>query len=81
MAEDAVQEPLPPRLLARVRMGAAMPWVFASLQTEPLEVPAVRTEIRSRLALPGAPQLLLEFGISRTAQATARRPPAELLDP
>jgi len=32
---------------------------------------------RGRLALPGAPQVLLQFGLARTTQATARRPPAE----
>jgi len=35
--------------------------------------------IRSALALPGAPQVLLQFGVARTARPTARRPAADLL--
>src|SRR5262249_34572771 len=65
------------RLLAR----AADRWVFASLCTQPLEAAAIRDLIRARLGLPGAPQLLLQLGRARTTQATARRPPAELMEP
>jgi hypothetical protein len=39
----------------------------------------IRALITDRLALPGVPQLLLEFGRARTAAATARRPVGELL--
>ena len=56
-------------------------WVFASLYTEPLEAAEIRALIRRRLALPGAPQLLLQLGIARTTLATARRPPADLIEP
>jgi hypothetical protein len=65
------------RLLAR----AADRWVFASLYTQPLEAAAIRDLIRTRLMLPGAPQMLLQLGRARTTQATARRPPAELMEP
>jgi len=65
------------RLLAR----AADRWVFASLYTQPLEAAAIRSLIRTRLGLPGAPQMLLQLGRARTTQATARRPPAELIEP
>jgi hypothetical protein len=44
-----------------------------------MECPAVRARIRGRLALPGVPQLLLEFGRAHTAPSTARRPVDELL--
>jgi len=65
------------RLLAR----AADRWVFASLYTQPLEAASIRDLIRTRLALPGAPQMLLQLGRARTTQATARRPPPELMEP
>jgi hypothetical protein len=55
--------------------------VFASLHTQPLEAAAIRTLIRDRLALPGAPQMLLQLGPGHTSHATARRPPDELTEP
>jgi nitroreductase len=67
--------------LHRLLLHAAERWVFASLYTQPLEAAAIRSLIRTRLALPGAPQLLLQLGVARTAQATARRPPADLIEP
>ncbi len=63
------------RLLTR----AATCWVFASLHSEPLEIPAVRAMIRSRLALPGEAQMLLQLGLSRSTRPTPRRPVTELL--
>jgi hypothetical protein len=66
--------------LHRLLLQAASRWVFASLHSQPLELPPLRAEIRSRLALPGAPQMILQLGRARTAAATARRPPPELLD-
>ena len=65
------------RLLAR----AAGSWVFASLHTQPLEAEVTRDLIRERLALPGAPQMLLQLGLAHTTHPTARRPPAELTEP
>ncbi|HXP18651.1 MAG TPA: hypothetical protein VN840_03285 [Streptosporangiaceae bacterium] len=64
------------RLLAR----AATRWVFATLNSQPLEEAATRELIRTRLTLSGAPQLLMQFGVARTAQATARRPPGDLIE-
>ena len=49
--------------------------------TQPLEAATIRALIRTRLALPGAPQMLLQLGLAHTTQATARRPPAELMEP
>jgi hypothetical protein len=65
------------RLLAH---GAAR-WVFASLYTQPMEASAIRDRIRRLLALPGYPQMLLQLGAARTTQATARRPPTDLIEP
>jgi len=65
------------RLLAR----AASQWVFASLYSQPLESAPTRAMIRSVLGLPGAPQVLLQFGVARTARPTARRLAEDLLIP
>jgi hypothetical protein len=64
--------------LQRLLLRAADQWVFASLQTEPLQSTSVRAQIRSSLALPGAPQLLLELGVVRASRPTGRRPAGEL---
>jgi nitroreductase len=66
--------------LHRMLLHAASAWVFASLYTQPLEAAPIRALIRERLALPGAPQMLLQLGVARTTRATARRPPGELID-
>jgi nitroreductase len=63
--------------LDRLLLHAATHWVFARLQSQPLESPWTRAEIRSRLCLNGFPQLLLQFGRANIAPATARRPTAE----
>jgi len=67
--------------LHRLLLGAATEWVFARLNTQPLEDPLTRTLIKEGLELSGAPQMLLALGISRTAHATARRPAADLIGP
>jgi hypothetical protein len=67
--------------LHRLLAHAASKWVFASLHTQPLEAAAIRTLIRDRLALPGAPQMLLQLGLAHTTHPTGRRPPAELIEP
>jgi nitroreductase len=67
--------------LHRLLAHAADRWVFASLYTQPIEAAAIRDLIRTRLNLPGAPQMLLQFGPARTTQATARRTPTELIEP
>lgn len=65
--------------LNRLLTHAATKWVFASLHSQALEAAKVRDLIRAKLALPGAPQVLLEFGVAQAAQATARRPASELV--
>ncbi|MDQ2875086.1 MAG: hypothetical protein M3Y33_09955, partial [Actinomycetota bacterium] len=66
--------------LDRLLLRAAARWVFASMQSQPLELPPLRAQIRDRLGLDGMPQLLLQFGRSNIAPATARRPTAEIMD-
>jgi nitroreductase len=64
--------------LQRLLLRAASQWVFANLQTQPLQVTSVRAQIRSGLVLPGSPQLLLQLGVARATHPTGRRPAAEL---
>jgi hypothetical protein len=64
--------------LHRLLLRAATRWVFASLQSQPLESPRYRQEVRELLGLTGYPQLLLQFGRSNTAPATPRRPQVEM---
>ncbi len=66
--------------LHRLLLHAADRWVFASLYTQPLEAAAIRSLITTRLGLPGAPQMLLQFGRARTTLATPRREPDELME-
>jgi len=66
--------------LHRILLHAATRWVFASLQSQPLELPELRAELRARLDLPGMPQMLLQLGRSNTAGATPRRPVTETLN-
>ena len=75
--------PLPAGLRAgqalyRLLLQAASQWVFADLNTQPLEDAVTRGQIRDALTQPGWPQMLLSLGVSRTTHATARRPAADL---
>jgi nitroreductase len=65
--------------LHRLLLRAATRWVFASLQSQPLESPRYREELRALLRLAGQPQMLLQFGRANTAPATPRRPQADLM--
>ena len=65
--------------LHRMLAHAASQWVFASLYSQPLEAAGYRALIRSRLGLPGAPQLVLQLGRAYIARSTPRRPPVEIL--
>jgi nitroreductase len=65
--------------LHRVLVHAATMWVSASLHTQPLEFPAIRDLIRARLALPGAAQMLLQFGPAHSGMSSPRRPVPDIL--
>jgi hypothetical protein len=65
--------------LNRVLVHAATSWVFAALNSQPMESPPLRALVRSRLGLPGAPQMLMQFGRAHTAAATARRPVEDVI--
>jgi hypothetical protein len=66
--------------LHRLLLHAASERVFASLYTQPLELPVTRALIRDRLALSGNPQVLLQLGCASSTEPTARRPADELID-
>ncbi len=65
--------------LHRLLAHAATVWVAAALHTQAREIPVIRNLIRARLALPGVPQMLLQFGPARASLASARRPVPEIL--
>lgn len=65
--------------LDRVLLRAAARWVFASLQSQPIESQRHRQAVRALAGGNGHPQLLLQLGRANTAPATARRPQAEFL--
>jgi hypothetical protein len=65
--------------LHRILAHAATVWVAASLHTGPLEIPVIRGLIRTQLALPGTPQMLLQFGLAHAGLASPRRPVPEFL--
>ncbi len=56
--------------LNRLFLRAATRRVFGRMQTQPLEAAAIRALIRSRLALPGSPQVLLQLGARGTRDAS-----------
>jgi hypothetical protein len=60
--------------LQRILLRAASQWVFAGLQTQPLQSASVRAQIRASLTPAGSPQVLLELGMARTSRPTPRRP-------
>jgi hypothetical protein len=64
--------------LQRLLLHAASQWVFASLNSQPLEEPGTRAMIGGFLTQPASPQMLLQLGVSRVAHATPRRPPSDL---
>jgi hypothetical protein len=67
--------------LQRVLTHAATRWVFASLHTQSLEMASVRLLIRDRLGLPGAPQIIMQFGLAHSTCPTPRRSPEDLIEP
>jgi hypothetical protein len=64
--------------LHRLLLTAASQWVFACLNTQPLEDAPTRALVNDCLSRLGSLQMLLQLGVSRTAHATARRPAADV---
>lgn len=67
--------------LMRLLLAATAEGLAASYLNQPLEQPGLRHQVRSDLALPGTPQLVLRLGRPAGVwpPAPPRRPPAELI--
>ncbi|MFJ1556276.1 Acg family FMN-binding oxidoreductase [Streptomyces mirabilis] len=65
--------------LQRVLLYAAAHRVRAAFHTQPLEVPSVRAEVRTRLAFGRFPQMILRLGHTTQGRPMPRRGPAETL--
>jgi hypothetical protein len=61
-------------------LSAAQHWVFASLHSQPLQVPDLRAQITRAVTDAGYPQMLLSLGRARVAPTTPRRPVVETID-
>jgi hypothetical protein len=66
--------------LHRLLAHAASAWVFASLSSQPLQTAAGRSQVRDRLGIAGVPQMIMQLSPARSTRATARRPPADLME-
>jgi hypothetical protein len=67
--------------LHRMTLLAATRWVFASLHSQPLELPPMRAAVRAELHLDGHPQMLLRLGHAGTAAPTQRRELTQVFTP
>ncbi|WP_369029736.1 MULTISPECIES: Acg family FMN-binding oxidoreductase [Streptomyces] len=65
--------------LQRVLLHAAAHDVMAAFHTQPLELPALRAELRTRLTPGRFPQMVLRIGRAEPAPHMPRRPLADLL--
>ncbi|MFD1657459.1 Acg family FMN-binding oxidoreductase [Streptomyces caeni] len=65
--------------LRRVLLCAAARGVMAAFHTQPLELPAVRAELRKRLTQGRFPQIVQRLGRTPQRYRTPRRPPSEVL--
>lgn len=65
--------------LARLLLRASAEGVESSFFNQPVEVPAVREQVRTLLERDGPPQMIIRLGYGPTVEASARRPVAEVL--
>jgi hypothetical protein len=65
--------------LHRLLLHAASNWVFATIHTQPLEIPPIRAALRTELQLSGVPQVLVQLGRAGATLLTPRRPVRDLL--
>ncbi len=65
--------------LHRLLVHAATRWVFARLQSQPLESARHRDQVRALLGLTGVPQMLLQLGRANSAPATGRRSQGDVM--
>ncbi|MFF5235540.1 Acg family FMN-binding oxidoreductase [Dactylosporangium sp. NPDC000521] len=67
-------------VLQRVLLRAADLGLATAMYSQPIEVPAIREQLRLALRRPYAPQLVLRFGYAPTTCYTNRRPVADVID-
>ena len=60
--------------LSAILLEATVAGAHASYLNQPVEVPALRAELRTALQLPGEAQLVLRLGVGGEVAPTARRP-------
>ncbi len=65
--------------LQRVLLTATEQGLATSMLSQPIEVPAVREQVRLALGRRGAPQMLLRFGYALTVHSSPRRPVEDVL--
>ena len=65
--------------LERVLLRARVDEVWASFLNQPIEVAALRTDLRDLVDRKGSPQLLLRMGYGQDVRPTPRRTPGEVL--
>jgi hypothetical protein len=78
MQDDAPAWLFAGQALQRVLLTAKLEGYDASFLNQPIEVPALRTELRNLLGTAPNPQLLIRVGRGEVAQHTPRRPLAEV---
>lgn len=64
--------------LEAVLLRATVLGVSASFLNQPVELPALRAELRQELMLPGFPQVILRLGVGSDGAPTPRRPVEEV---
>jgi hypothetical protein len=65
--------------LQRVLLTATDLGLAASMFSQPIEVPGIRTQLRRALARQDTPQMLLRFGYATSTPHSPRRPVSEVL--
>ena len=65
--------------LAALLLNLQADGVSASFLNQPVQVAALREQLRSLIDCPGAPQLVLRFGYADAVPATARREPEDVI--
>jgi len=66
--------------LEHLLIRAAEDWAFAALDSQLVELPHLRAELRREIQSGGHPQLLLRLGYAREAASTPRRPVGDVLE-
>ncbi|HTR71077.1 MAG TPA: hypothetical protein VMH41_12735 [Mycobacteriales bacterium] len=66
--------------MERVLVRAAQDWAFAAIDSQMVELPHIRAELRRALGVSGFPQIILRLGHAGSAPSTPRRPVDDVLE-